>query len=427
MKIIDIALKDLTRSFRSVFAVLFMFVIPLVVTGMFYVMFGGMGSSGGSFNLPQTRVVIANLDVGGTGFDTAMAQFPADANIHSLGDMVDYVLQDKNFASLMQVTLADSAEAARSAVDSQEAGVAIIIPADFSAQFSNLDGQAVLELYQDPTLTLGPAIVRSVLNQFMDNLSGTKIAVNVATSQTGTSDPAFIGQVVQTYLSASSAWRDPAALLEVHAPAEGGTAEIPLMVRIIGPILGGMMIFYAFYTGTATAETLLQEDEIGTLPRLFTTPTPQSAILGGKLLAVLLTVTVQVIVLLLAGVLIFHINWGALGSVVLFSVGTIVSASAFGVFVNSFLKSSKQGGIVFGGVLTFTGMLGMMPVFTFASPSATLNTISLIVPQGWAERGLLQSMQGAASGEVLVSLLVMFAWAVVFFGVGLWRFQKRYA
>lgn len=427
MKIIDIALKDMTRSFRSVFAVLFMFVIPLLVTGMFYIMFGGMGSSSAGSSLPQTRVVIANLDAGGTGFDTAMSQFPADANIHSLGDMLVYVLQDKSFASLVQVTLTDSAEAARSAVDSQKAGVAIIIPADFSAQFSKLDGQAVLELYQDPTLTLGPAIVRSVINQFMDGISGTKIAVNVATSQSGSSDPAYIGQVVQAYLSASSAWRDPATLLEVRAPSAAGTTEGPLMVRIIGPILGGMMVFYAFYTGTATAETLLQEDEMGTLPRLFTTPTPQAAILGGKLLAVLLTVTVQVTVLLLAGIFIFHINWGSPGSVVLFSIGTVVSASAFGVFVNSFLKSSKQGGIVFGGVLTFTGMLGMLPVFTFASPSATLNTISLIVPQGWAERGLLQSMQGAALGEVWISLLVMFAWAVVFFGVGVWRFQKRYA
>jgi ABC-2 type transport system permease protein len=427
MKILDIALKDLTRSFRSVFAVLFMFVIPLVVTGMFYVMFGGMKGGNTGFSLPQTKVVIANLDEGGTGFETAMAQFPADANIQSMGDMVVYVLQDASFSNLMQVTRVDSAEAARSAVDSQEAGVAIIIPADFSAQFSNLEGQAALELYQDPTLTLGPAIVKSILNQFMDGLSGTKIAVTVATAQSGSSDPAFIGQVVQAYLSASSAWRDPAALLEVHSSAAAKTEETPLMVRIIGPILGGMMVFYAFYTGTATAQTLLHEDEMGTLPRLFTTPTPQATILGGKLLAVLMTVTIQVIVLLTLGALIFRINWGTLGSVALFSVGTILSASAFGVFVNSLLKSSKQGGFVFGGVLTFSGMIGMMPIFAFASPSATLNTISLIVPQGWAVRGLFQSMQGAASRDVLVSLLVMFAWAVIFFSVGVWRFQKRYA
>jgi ABC-2 type transport system permease protein len=427
MKILDIALKDLTRSFRSVFAVVFMFVIPLLVTGMFYLMFGGIKGGDTGFSLPQTKVAIANLDQGVTGFDTTVARFPADANIQSMGDMVVYVLQQKDFASLMQVELVDSAEAARTAVDNQGVGVAVIIPADFSAQFSSLDGQAVLEVYQDPTLTLGPAIVRSVLNQFIDGISGTKIAVNVAITQTGSSDPAFIGQVVEAYLTASSQTRDPAALFEVRAPAAANTEEIPLLLRVIGPIMGGMMIFYAFYTATASAESLLQEDELGTLPRLFTTPTPQATILGGKLLAVLLTVTVQVIVLLLSGVFIFRINWGTLGSVVLFSIGTILVASAFGVFVNSLMKSTKQGGIIFGGVLTFTGMIGMMPIFAFANPSATLNTISLIVPQGWAIHSLFQSMQGAATGDLLLTLLVMLAWSAVLFGIGAWRFQKRYA
>ena len=36
MKSIHIALKDLTSSFRSAFALIFMFGVPLLVTGMFY-------------------------------------------------------------------------------------------------------------------------------------------------------------------------------------------------------------------------------------------------------------------------------------------------------------------------------------------------------------------------------------------------------
>ena len=44
MKAFDIALKDMTRSFRSAFAVVFMFGVPLLVTGMFYFMFGNIAS-----------------------------------------------------------------------------------------------------------------------------------------------------------------------------------------------------------------------------------------------------------------------------------------------------------------------------------------------------------------------------------------------
>ena len=42
-------------------------------------------------------------------------------------------------------------------------------------------------------------------------------------------------------------------------------------------------------------------------------------------------------------------------------------------------------------------------------------------------RGLLQTMNGAQAGDVGLTVLAMLAWAVVFFVVGVWRFNKRYA
>ena len=140
-----------------------------------------------------------------------------------------------------------------------------------------------------------------------------------------------------------------------------------LLLSIIGPIMGGMMVFYAFFTGTSTAQSILKEEEERTLPRLFTTPTPQATILTGKLLSVFMTVCTQVIVLLIAAHLIFGIQWGDLWSVVLMAAGIIFSASSFGIFVNSFLKNTKQGGVIFGGVLTVTGMVGMISIFAMNS------------------------------------------------------------
>ena len=84
------------------------------------------------------------------------------------------------------------------------------------------------------------------------------------------------------------------------------------------------------------------------MPRLFTTPTPQATILTGKLLSVFMTVCAQVVVLLIAGHLIFGIQWGPLLSVALTAAGVIFSASSFGIFVNSFLKNTKQAGVLFG-------------------------------------------------------------------------------
>jgi hypothetical protein len=114
--------------------------------------------------------------------------------------------------------------------------------------------------------------------------------------------------------------------------------------------------------------------------------------------------------------------------VVLVAVGIIFSASSFGVFVNSFLKNTKQGGAIFGGVLTVTGMIGMIKIFAMNSPVAAKmgDTVSLLVPQGWAIHGLLQAMNGEPMTHVLTTTLVSMLWSAVFFVVGVWRFNRRY-
>ena len=81
----------------------------------------------------------------------------------------------------------------------------------------------MIEFYQDPTLTIGPAIMRSILNRFMDGMAGVKIAVNVFLDEADTSQYALTGQVVQQYLEVSLAEsEDPEEeLLDVRAPANG--------------------------------------------------------------------------------------------------------------------------------------------------------------------------------------------------------------
>jgi len=200
-----------------------------------------------------------------------------------------------------------------------------------------------------------------------------------------------------------------------------------MLIRIVGPIMGGMMILYAFYTGLSTAQSILREEEEGTLPRLFTTPTSQSAILGGKFLAVGLTILVQIVLLLIAAHLIFRIEWGALPAVALFTAGTVAAAATFGIFFNSLLKSTKQAGVLFGGVFTVTGMVGMIDIFTGNAGSSQFGILPLFTPQGWAARSLLQIMNGASAVEILPLVLALLAWSAVFFVAGVWRFQKRYA
>ncbi len=432
MKALDIALKDMTRSFRSLFAVVFMFVIPLLVTGMFYFMFGNIAGNGG-FNLPRTKVIVANLDEGGPKFNINPDNIPGGKEADTMGELIVGILQSDEMADLIEVTLAADAASARAAVDSQQAEVAIIIPADFSDQFADLEGEAAIEFYQDPTLTIGPGILRAILDRFTEGMAGVKIAVNVFMDEAAPEQQYLAGEVVQRYLKISLAEADNIEdeLLDVHAPAgaDEATESSNILLGIITPIMGGMMVFYAFYTGASTAQSILKEEEERTLPRLFTTPTSQATILTGKFLSVFLTVSVQVAILLAAARLIFGIQWGDELSVTLSAIGIVFSASAFGIFVNSFLKSTKQGGVIFGGVLTVTGMLGLISVFTMKTPITERmgETVALLVPQGWAIRGLMQAMNGEAVAGILITTLVSLAWSAALFVIGVMRFHRRYA
>jgi len=70
----------------------------------------------------------------------------------------------------------------------------------------------------------------------------------------------------------------------------------------------------------------------------------------------------------------------------------------------------------------------MMRVFGANSPSATLlgDTVSLLVPQGWAVRGFIYVLDAQPASDARITFLVLAAWSILFFSIGVWRFGKRY-
>jgi len=440
-KTIDIALKDMLQSFRSLFAVMFMFVIPILMTGMFSLMFGGAGDEEDGFVLPTTRVILVNQDSGSLEGNFAISEGdtnePASANMNSIGQMMEVVLMSEEFSEIMEVNLMEDEQAARSAVDNQEAGVAVILPENLTDTFMAPKGNAEIEVYQDPTLSIGPAIVKGIINQLLDNFSASKITLKVTLEQMASSGQPIDEQQIQTVVAQYLQTIQPGnesqgseavnAYLDVRAPkTEEKTAN--QMISPIAMMMAGMSIFYVFFTGASTAQTILVEEEKGTLPRLFTTPTSTATILRGKFLSVALTIIVQITVLLVFGYLVFKIQWGDLESVVLLSIATTLAAAAFGIFLISWMKTTRQAGFMIGGLVTILGMAGMMPIFTMGMPNppAFISTIAHFVPQGWAAEGLQITMTGGGLSDVTTNILVLLVWAAAFFAIGVTRFQNRY-
>ena len=425
MKVLDIAFKDLVRSFRSVFAVGMMLVAPLLITGLIYFAFGGIASGSGGFSITATKVALVNLD-------------EADANGVNMGNVIAQAIGDPQFKTWFEVTEMPDEASARAAVDRREAGVAVIIPAGFTRTALSAEGRVDIRLIQDPTLTIGPGIVRDVISQIVDGIAGTKIAVGVVSDQLASIGATLDGAALQSLAMQYSAWaaelgealsRGTHPALSIRAPQGDAdqAAASGFGAQLLTGVMAGQLIFFAFYTGAFTAQSILREDEEGTLARLSTTPTPRAVILGGKFLGVFVTVIVQAVVLMTASALVFRLNWGGPLPVAVAVLGLVIVASGFGVFLLSLIKSVKQAGAVIGGVLAATGMLGGL--FTVGVPNMpeAFNTITLLMPQGWVWRAWKAALSGGSLGDVLLPVIVVAGLGALFFVLGVWRFNKRYA
>lgn len=420
MRVLDIAFKDVLRYLTSPFALIMMFGAPLLITGLLYFAFGSM-AGGGDLDLQAVRVQVANLDQPSVaGGDLAAGQM-----------LVDFLRGD-DLADLLQVTVVDDEAAARAAVEAREADVALIIPPDFTPAVLAPEREATVVQYEDPTLTIGPGIVEDLVSHFIDGFAGTKITAGVVAQQlqargsAAAEAAASAAAKYAAWLETSGHESDAAPILQTRSPAAGEEAAGE-GAGVIGSIMVAMIIFFTFFMGANTAESIVREDEEGTLQRLFTTPTPRAAILGGKFTAVVLNLVVQVTVLLVAAGLLFGISWGRPVTVVLVTLGLIVVAAGFGVLLMSFIQSTRQTGPVMGGVLTVMGMMGGL--FTNGVPNIPdiFDVVRLAVPQGWAMSGWELALQGAGPSEVLVPVAVMLGLGGLFFGVGVVLFRRRFA
>ena len=352
--------------------------------------------------------------------------------MNNLGELLVEILKDDTFSSLMDLSFANEAEA-RTEVDAQEAGLAIILPEDFTDALIGMTEETTsIEFYRDPALNLGPEIIQSIVMSIVDDFATATISIDAVTSsleQKGITLTQQEQMALTTLLTDDNTEdeEDRNSNLTIISPAETNVAQNSMLENILRGIMGGMMIFYAFFTGTTAAQTILQEEENGTLARLFITPTASRTVLNGKFLAGFLMIIVQVLVLIVFSSLVFKINWGQIRLLLPASFGLVVLAASFGIFIMSLVKTTKQAGVIYGGALTFSGLLGISSVFTGGTPvEEAFRFLPLFVPQGWAMRAYEAVWHGNIT-ETLLFSAGMLIWAIILFTIGNLRFKKRFA
>ncbi len=365
MKILAIAFKDMTRSMRSLFLIGMALAAPLLITVLMYFAFGSFSS--GNVSMTPVRVGVVNAD-----------ELPAGTQLEaSLGQNIHDMFFDDSVKSWITALEFQDETSARLAINEQQIGVAVIIPFGFTRDYLTGNNPTAITILQDPTLTIGPTVVREMVTSLMDGVAGGGVAYKVVNARMQANGKVLTPDGVSKLMERYGSWYadfqraqfhfPEKAVLVVTSPGSPDHSSNALQ-DVLGLVMAGQLIFFSFFTGAYAMMSILQESEEGTLARLFTTPTNRTSILAGKFLAVFFTVMIQGMVLLVAGRLLFGIRWGQPGTIVLALLGQMIASVGLAVLLVAFIKTSKQAGPIFGGALTALGMLSGLFTTNIAMP-----------------------------------------------------------
>jgi ABC-2 type transport system permease protein len=416
VRAISIAWKDLRRTYRSWAGLAMMLAAPLLLAFVLGQAFG----SGDTFSIAAVKTVVVDQDEG------------AGAGMSAAGATLVSVLSSERMADLLEVTIAPTPEAARAAVEAGDAHVAVIIPPGLTAALASTgpSSPALVELYRDPGLTVGPSVVSAVVNTVVQSLNGGSAAGATAALLGLSKGISDVSELTALATAAAHAYavlaaEEPGLSLRARTPLVGGTDDLP-SPNVGSQVLVGMMLFFMLFGASTPARSILDEHREGTLPRLFTTPARRSVILGGKYLSVFSVVLVQAIILLLAGRFLLGAHWGEPGPVAILVLCSTLVATSLGLVTVSFAKTPAQAGAVSAAIFVFLGLISGSFTGTIGLTGAYA-VVRRASPLGWLMEGWTSLLYGGSWDEVWLPALVAVAFALAFFGLATFFFRRRYA
>lgn len=183
-------------------------------------------------------------------------------------------------------------------------------------------------------------------------------------------------------------------------------------------------VMFAFFLLPTMGESILREREQGSLRRLLAAPIPRAAIIAGLILAYTLLVFLQVIFLFGVGRLVFNISLGpSILGLFLITLVTALASASLGLLIGAVAKSSEQANSL-GMMLGFgLSVVGGFPIPWFRI-GGLMATIANLVPHSHSLQAYAGIMtDGYTLLQVSPHILALLGFAVVFFGVAVWRFR----
>ena len=416
MKALSIALKDIQILLKDRGLVFQLLILPLLFVLVYTGALGAVGSS----EPKDTRIPLAVVDLDG-------------------GEMAKSLTEGLDAAGGVRVTPFDQATAT-AALDANEIRRMLTVPAGFTAAVA-AGSPTTLRLINrtdaDPRQT---EAVRLVVEGVARDMS-LGIQLFAALRQMGemqAGDPAAAASFDLARIQAQARRQFEAAqtrplvavtqkLPKAEAP-KAGASETPM--RLTDIAVPGILVLFVFMAAQATARSIYDEKKVGSFRRLMAAPLGKAALLSGKLLPNFITAVIQIAVILLVGIFglrLIGLPSATLGAQPLVTVLVLLlialCSSALGIVIAAFARTEGQIGALSMLLMWGMGILGgcLVPLFLL---ERFLGPAPKIVPHYWANHALLNLMvRGLGFADVALDMVVLLGFTVLFFAIGLWRFD----
>lgn len=399
MRIIDLALKDLSQMLRDKRSLLFLVAMPIIFT-----LFMGFAYRGSSQSDEETdnRIPLALVD-------------PQPES--RLNKMFFTRLESSDAIKVVALNEAEAVEAFRKG---EVAGV-LVIPDGFSEQVE-AGKDAQLNLIAEAASSEGQSIyqlLRAPISQLMSAVEIARISADVQ------SNP---GEYVPSVELAWSKWNENSKLNLVRVE-QAVTAEAESSDWTGGNPYNqaspGILVQFAIFGLITSAQILVQERKTRTLQRLMTTAMKPGEIVAGHLLAMFALTFLQTAMLVVFGQLALNVNYmhEPLGTL-LVSIALGLWVASMGLLIGVVARSDDQV-ILYSMIAMFLFSALGGTWFPLEAAGGAFAAIGKALPSAWAMNGLQNILiRGLGLESISMPVLILMAYAVLFFVLAVWRFRR---
>ncbi len=391
-KVFDITNKDLLQFIRDRKTFLFFLIMPVAFTFLFGYAFGGLGGGKADSRLPI---------------------FIIDEDLTGLSDKLTVNLATSQVVRIETSGEKTRVEAEKELSDGNLAGI-VIIPAGFGESLQSGQPKQIILVTESTSITA--STIQSEILAVARKLANSVWTATLANQ--------FADLDLETGLSESlQAWETPP--LQVQVSTSGTNEEPTELFKSMAHSSPGMMLQFAIAGLLVSAQVIVAERKTHSLQRLLTTPTRRWQILLGHYLAIFLLILAQFFVLVLFGQIILGIDYFSQPmSSLLVMISSAACIAALGLLIGVFAKSEEQA-VIF----------SLIPMFVLAGlggawvplevTGATFQAIGHLSPVAWAMDGFKNvTVRGLGLQAALLPVLALTGYAVLFFGLAVWKFRK---